>query len=469
MKKLLFNRLVCLAMLLLLCKEKVNSQQRAEENSLDPLYYGVVLDDPAMKQVQVKKDLTYFKDDKRDLHIDIYSPPNLSAHALKPAIVFLNAIGDRPGQAKVKSWGIYSSWPKLMAAYGYIGISMEADGANVQESIRSLFDFLAKKGPEYHIDPQKLGVYAASANVSGSMSYLMSKKVSPGIKAAVLYYGGTPNGPFRKDLPVLFVVSEGDAARNGYGSLWNEVLRNNAPWTIMMGTGMPHAFDAYSDNDQARRIIKETIAFWKIQLDPMPTPAFPHSNMRDVFGLLRMDPAKALGILESMVSEQPNNTRILSFYANALRETNHPDQAMAVYQKMNGLEPGNPQVLVDMACVAYGQNNNETADKYVAAAIQTGKMTAGLYGDLGYRLLANGKDHEAATYYEKALALQPNIHDYYNLACAYAKAGEKDNAFAAMDKAIALGFGSRQQVEQDNDFVSIRSDDRYKALLEKLN
>src|SRR4249920_2715154 len=101
MKKLLLSRLICAALLLFFCKNNVQSQKRPEENSLDPLYYGVVLDDSAMKQVQVKKDLIYSTDEKNVLHFDLYSPPNLPVHAAKPAIIFLNAIGERSGQPKV--------------------------------------------------------------------------------------------------------------------------------------------------------------------------------------------------------------------------------------------------------------------------------------------------------------------------------------------------------------------------------
>ena len=122
---------------------------------------------------------------------------------------------------------------------------------------------MEKNQDKYNIDTKKLGVYAASANVTESLNYLMGTKVSAGIKAAVLYYGAPATGPFRKDLPVFFVISEGDVRPGAYGGLMNEVLKNNAPWTIKMGTGMPHAFDAFADNDNARKIIEETISFWK--------------------------------------------------------------------------------------------------------------------------------------------------------------------------------------------------------------
>jgi len=443
-------------------------QNNNRDASLDPLSYGVVMDDPAMKNVIVKKDITYLEDNKGSLNLDMYLPPQLKPNEKRPAIIFLNAIGENPGQRKVKTWGIYSTWPKLMAAKGYIGISMETDGSRIQESIHGLFNFLDKNGSTYNIDKDKLGVYAASANVTQSVNYLMSDKAYSGIRAAVLYYGDASGGPFRKDLPVLFVISEGDVARNGYNNLWNAVLKNNAPWTIKMGTGMPHAFDAYSDNDDARKIIKETIAFWKDQLDPVPAPSFPHSKMRDVFGLLRINTPKALELLKSIVQGHPNEINTLSFYGDLLGQSGKPDEAESVYQKILALEPKNTHALIKMAALFYAKDKAADAEKYVSDAVNTGNMTFNSYGDLAFALLVAGRDKEAAMYYEKAVALQPNGHDYYNLGCAYAKYGDKDRAFAALDKSLEYGYASKQLYENDTDLISLRSDERFKALLKKI-
>ena len=76
--------------------------------------------------------MTYLKDDRSTLGIDIYSPPGMKSGEKRPAVIFLNAIGDSPS-GKVKEWGIYSSWPRLIAANGMIGISMDADGSNLRQ------------------------------------------------------------------------------------------------------------------------------------------------------------------------------------------------------------------------------------------------------------------------------------------------------------------------------------------------
>src|SRR5688572_2340252 len=83
----------------------------AQTSEISPTRWGVVLDSPQMKNVSLKKDVTYLKDDRGTLGIDIYSPPGMKQGEKRPAVIFLNAIGDQTGN-KVKDWAIYSSWPK---------------------------------------------------------------------------------------------------------------------------------------------------------------------------------------------------------------------------------------------------------------------------------------------------------------------------------------------------------------------
>jgi tetratricopeptide (TPR) repeat protein len=355
-----------------------------------------------------------------------------------------------------------------MAANGYIGISMEADGSRIQESIKGVFDFIAEKGKLYNIDTGKLGVYAASANVTQSVTYLMKESAYPGIKAAALYYGGAPEGPFRKDLPVLFIISESDVQRSGYQNLWNEVLKNNAPWTIKMGTGMPHAFDAYLDNDEARKIIKETISFLKNHLDPVPQPSWPPSNAREIFLLLHSNPAKAATLLKPWTIKYPTDKMTLSFYASALRQTKQYDEAEAQYKKILSLASGDIETIVALASLNYTQNKIEEAEKYVSIAVNSGKMNRTSYSQLAFSLLVDGKDKEAAKYYEQAIAIEPRSNDVYNLACAYAKMNEKDKALEALERSVKMGYGTRQFFENDADLNPIKTDERFKKIVENM-
>lgn len=458
------NILYCLALFAV----QATAQNSNPPSPIDGLQYGVVLEHPGMKDVVVMPDVLFLDDARGKLHMDVYLPPGLQKQEKRPAVVFLNGIGDEEGEKKVKSWGIYSSWPRLMAANGYVGISMECDGDRIQESLRGIFDFLTQSGGQYHVDAGKLGVYAASANVRESMTYLMGEHACKGIRAAVLYYGWPPAGPYRKDLPVLAVIAESDARPGVYDNLWKDVLANHAPWTVKMASGLPHAFDAFSDNDESRRVVMETISFWKNHLDPVPAPSWKPSKGREVLALLYAnDQKKALPALKAMAEEYPADVQVLSTYANQLTRANQPAEAEAVYKKLLTAAPQNIPAMVNLIAVLYQLNKNAEAEKYLSTALGSGKMDANAYSRLGYTCLIVGKDAEAAKFYETAVSMRPGGVDYYNLGCAYSKSNNPDKAFAALEKAIEHGYHARGQFENDPDLLPLKSDSRFKALLEK--
>lgn len=447
--------------------------QASAQNSLSPFdtrNWGVVLEQPSMKEVTVTEDVAYFKGDKGSLNIDIYQPPGLGSNEKRAAVIFLNGIGETEGQPKVKSWGIYKTWPRLMAAHGFIGISMESDRTHIQESFEGLFKFLSDEGDKFHIDANRLGVYAASANVTQSAVYLMRADAYKGIKAAVLYYGGISPGPYRKDLPVLFVIAEGDVRRNGYGTLWNEVLKNNAPWTVKMATGLPHAFDAFEDTDESRKVVKETISFWRDHLEPVIQPTWPHSLPREILSAQYMqDHNKAADLSKQWLDTHPDDADALRAYSTSLKNAGRYAEAEPAYKKRLVLQPNDAGLLADMALVMYGLNKPADGDRYTEQAIKTGSLNR--FQCVGIATsLYNLKNYPAsARYYEIALSIQPNAVDFYNLACSYALANEKEKAFENLFKSLEYGFTSKEQFENDTDLESLKSDARFKAILAKLS
>lgn len=458
-------------LLILLMSIRLFAQNNEVSSPFNADHWGVVLDHPDLNKVVLKKDILYLKDDKSSLHIDIYSPPQLKKGEKRPAIIFLNGIGDEPGLPPMKSWGIYKSWPKLMAAHGYIGISMETDGSRVQECFDRLFNYLAAQGAIHQIDVDRLGVYAASANTRASASYLMGENAYGGIKAAVFYYGSIPAGPFRKDLPVYFVISEGDAGNN-YASLWPEVLKNNAPWTIKMATGLPHAFDAFSDNNEARKVIKETISFWKNQLDPIPDPSWPKSKIREIIEMQYWgDHAKIVSLMKAWLKENPDSKDVsaINLYANALMGINEFAEAEIFYKKSLAFNPSGYGTLLSLALISYILDKPADGEKYLAqyeAYVSPEQFTYFYIANYLYGI----KKHEAAIpHYEKALTFEPHsAYLFYNLACCYALKGEKSKAFENLNQAVAQGFNTKQDYEKETKLDSLKTDSRWEELMKKL-
>lgn len=450
--------------------------QNNQPSPLDGRVYGVVYDVPATKDVTVKENVPYMG----DLKIDIYSPPNAKPNDKFPAVIFLNAIGETPGQPKVKSWGIYRTFPQLVAAHGMVGISMEADGAKIQESLRGLFDFLEKDGAKHGVDASRLGVYAASANTTQSIVYLMSDAASKNIRAAALFYGSTPSPEtrIRKDLPVLFILAEGDAA--GFfgqqaGNLWQRVMEAKAPWTLLYASNLPHAFDAFTDSDESRRLIQQSIAFWKSNLEPVPQPNWKPSAARETVATLYWNDAqRSVEALNKYIAENPNDIIAYQQLGRNLAQLQRYDEANAAYEKALSLGGTDAGIYLGLGQMRLGQKRFDEAINFLTKAIEGGARNSFIYGQLAFAQMNLNRNEDALKTYEKAF--EAGIPSgagtrglaYYNMACAYTRLKQTDKAFEMLNKAVDEGFKNRQTFETDTDLAPLRSDARFQELLKRL-
>ena len=452
------------------------AQNAGTRSPLDPTVWGLIYDTPATKTVKVNNDITFFKDDRSELKLDIYSPPEAKSGDRRPAIVFLNGIGDSPDN-KVKSWEIYKSWPRLVAAHGIVGIAMDADGTRIQESLKAIFDFLARDGAKHGIDADRLGVYAASANVTQSSIYLMGEHAAKGIKAAALYYGGAPQGTLRKDLPVLFIVAEGDMGGLGDQSLplWQRVAEARAPWTMVFASRMPHAFDAFEDNDESRRHVQQTLAFWKTHLEPTPQPPWQPSPARAIVAsTYGTDFAKTASLLEPYVAQNPNDAQGLVLLGRTQLQMRRLDDAAASLERALKIAPANFFALAGLGQVRYFQRRYDEAVSNLEKAIAAGFRNSMLYGQLAFAQLALQRNTDAIKSYESAFAMgiPPGANTrgvaYYNMACAYARLRQIDKAIEMLGKAVDEGYSDRRTLETDEDLAPLRADARFAAILSRV-
>ncbi len=447
--------------------------QNGDRSQLDGTRYGVVYDIAATKDVKLKADVPYLTDAKGTLAIDIYTPPSRKNNEKFPAVIFLNAIDDAPNRPKLKSWGIYTSFHRLVAAHGIVGISMETDGARIQESMRGLFEYLEKEGSKHGIDATRLGVYAASANVTQGAIYLMNERSSAGIKAAALYYGGVPNMAYRKDLPVLFIVAEGDLARNPqqYASIWQKVSESRAPWTVMFARRMSHAFDAFADNDESRRIIQQTINFWTTHLEPVPQPGWKPSLARDILAAGHGgNTVKAVELLARWTAENPKDHVGYHQYGNNLLLLQRFDEASTAYEKALELGGSDAGTYVGLGQIRGQQKRYEEAVQYLTKAIENGARFGGAYIQLATAQIALNRYQDAVKTYENAMQIGafPKATSYYNIACVYSLGRQPEKAFEWLNKAIDEGFTNRQTIETDVDLAPLRSDPRFQQILTRL-
>lgn len=446
--------------------------QNTERSQLDGRNYGVVYEVSAMKNVKQKANIPYLKDAKGTEVIDIFTPPDAKPADKFPAVIFFNSAGE-PTNGKAKDWGIYQTFPRLVAANEMVGISMTVDGTRIQECLRALFDFIEREGAKHNIDPNRLGIYAASANVTQGANYLMNETAAKGIKAAVLYYGNVPNMAYRKDLPVLFIVAEGDFERNPqqYASLWQKIGESRAPWTVTFASRMPHAFDAFADNDESRRIIQQTVNFWKTNLEPVPQPSWKPSLAREILAAsYGGNPNKSAELLTRWIAENPKDPEGYHQYGTALMQLRRFDEANTAFEKALELGGNDAGTYLGLGQIRLQQKRFDEAVNYLTKAIENGARFGGAYIQLATAQMGINRFDEAVKTYENSIqrGVFPKATGYYNIACVYSLGKQTDKAFEWLNKAIDEGFTNRNTFETDEDLAPIRSDSRFQQVLARL-
>lgn len=106
------------------------------------------------------------------------------------------------------------------------------------------------------------------------------------------------------------------------------------------------------------------------------------------------------------------------------------------------------------------------------AAPPSGIVLAANRRDSGSAAYARGKElHEDGRYAEAAEAYRRAVElgyredtAAYNAACAYARAGRKDDAFVWLNKSMELGFDIDRYLRSDDDLDSLRKDPRFAEL-----
>jgi dienelactone hydrolase len=450
--------------------------QQVPESPLDGDRWGVVDSHPAMPSVRKVRDVEYLRDSLGTLTVDLYLPANLPDGSSRPAVLFINGVGDSPGD-RVKDWAIYASWPRLLAAQGIIGISMDADRARIPTSLNAVMRWLRESGPSHGIDAERIGIYAASANVRATTELLFGDTPPAGVRAAVLYYGGPPSQALRPDLPVMFVVAEGDhtpARAPGYDSLWQRVTAARAPWSVVFGAGLPHAFDAFDDSEASRRLVRQTIAFWRTHLDILDPP-MARSEARNVVAAgYWNNPTRSLEVLTRWTEGHPEDATGWFQLGRARRLTGYPEGADSALDRAAQLGFDPPWFHLVVGQLRMQQRRWADVHTALTRAVNGGIESSLIRGQLGYAALMTQRWSEAAREYERsfALGIPPGRGTWgvaaYNLAIAYGHLGRKDEAFARLEEAVAQGIASRTQYADDTDLAPLRSDSRFAAFLARL-
>ena len=225
----------------------------------------VVYQLPAMSKVLVKENIEFRKVNDTSLKMDLYYPPSYNKNNSLPLVIFNNGVGlpDLP------KWRVYKDWAKLMAAHGMIALNYQTRRGNALVDGEALIDYLLQHAAELNIDSSKIGLWTCSGNARVGMR-LAHKSRPKNIRALVVYYGGPDSlGRLRQDLP-MFVVRAGLDAQFLNISIDNfvdQTLKQDTRIELVNYLDGIHAFDIYTNTDEAKSVIRRTIEFMKTNLE----------------------------------------------------------------------------------------------------------------------------------------------------------------------------------------------------------
>jgi tetratricopeptide (TPR) repeat protein len=114
-----------------------------------------------------------------------------------------------------------------------------------------------------------------------------------------------------------------------------------------------------------------------------------------------------------------------------------------------------------------------TAEQDDAEGLVARRLLATLYTELSFYLTRELFSEHRWGHAASALTVATEISDnqptaWYNLACALARSGHADEAMAALDRVVDLGWGDADLTAADPDLESLHGDEGFEALLDRM-
>jgi tetratricopeptide (TPR) repeat protein len=124
--------------------------------------------------------------------------------------------------------------------------------------------------------------------------------------------------------------------------------------------------------------------------------------------------------------------------AAAYRNKKDYDSAIAAYNELLKADPNNEKAIVGIGMTNLEKGDLKAAEDTLTKAAQSPKPTREVFYNLGEVKFAKGATDEAATWYQKAVDLDPSWgKPLFKLALVQLNKGDKDATIKALEKVIA--------------------------------
>ena len=164
------------------------------------------------------------------------------------------------------------------------------------------------------------------------------------------------------------------------------------------------------------------------------------------------------------------------FYARMCWAQGKMEQAAQLFEKATEVNPEDYQALSLVVAVYDKLGKNSQMELTRRRAISVIERRLELNPDdaraltFGAGLLiGQGERKRGLEFAERAIAIEPeNLTIAYNVACAYARAGDAENALDYLSKVLLAGFAGKEWVENDGDLTSLHGHPRFQELLDQM-
>jgi adenylate cyclase len=257
--------------------------------------------------------------------------------------------------------------------------------------------------------------------------------------------------------------------------MFNQAIKKDQDYALAYaGLADCHSFLRQFEKKQEN--IERSLAASKRAIELDPELAEAHAA-RGLAVSLSMQYDEAEKEFERAIKLNPKLYEAYYFYARTCRLQGKIEKAALLFEKAGEVRPEDYQAIVFLAA-SYEQLNlpseAETATHRAIELIEKRLLlnpadarALSLGGTILIRL---GEMEKAINWGKRALAIDPDEPPVqYNMACIYSLAGKIEQALDCFEKAIQLGYASREWAENDIDLDPIRDQPRFQKALKKLN
>jgi adenylate cyclase len=191
---------------------------------------------------------------------------------------------------------------------------------------------------------------------------------------------------------------------------------------------------------------------------------------------LQRKPEEAFAAFEEAIRLNPSSYDAHYFYARDLFSAGRAEQAVAYYEAAERLRPEEYQPPCMLAGALWSLGRTAEANEAALRALRAIDARLAAEPDdsralhLGAVLAARlGDRARAVAHARRALELRPEeFATAYNVACAYAVLGLREEALDSLDRAVRTGRGDLGWIEHDPDFDGLRAEPRFAGIVDRL-